>query len=265
MQAPGSDKAPTERLICASGDVDVWRVALDCSPTDLIAFEAALSSTERVRASKFATEELRRRWIAARGALRMILAAYLGVSPGSLVLTSDANGKPKLAKVDSAVFFNLTHSAHLAFVAISARKSVGIDAEILRTDIVWEEISSRFFARVEADEIRSLAPEWRNAAFFACWTRKEAYLKAIGIGLHAALDKFQMSVQPDDPRLLWVEGNSDEPRRWSIHDLTEPDVAVALAVKSSKPAVVRRFVFSVPLVSMRSIQEVLCPPVVGKI
>jgi 4'-phosphopantetheinyl transferase len=77
----------------------------------------------------------------------MTLAAYLGASPGSLVLTSDANGKPTLAKAGSSLFFNLTHTAHLAFVAISARKCVGIDAEIMRADIEWEEIWSRFFRK----------------------------------------------------------------------------------------------------------------------
>jgi 4'-phosphopantetheinyl transferase len=153
-----ADQSQTARLICAAGEVHVWRVALDCAPTDLIALEAVLSRDERVRASSFATRRLSRRWIAARGALRTILSRYVGVLPESIVLKSDTNGKPKFAEVDRVLSFNLSHTDHLAFVAVAAGGCVGIDAEILQTDMEWDEISTRFFARVEIDEIKSLAP-----------------------------------------------------------------------------------------------------------
>jgi 4'-phosphopantetheinyl transferase len=241
----------TRHLSCAAGDVHVWQVTLDREPSDLAALEAVLSEEERKRAFALKTEELRRRWTVARAALRAILAAYIGASPKSLVFSSGANGKPKLANVDPAPSFSLSHTAHLAFLAVANRECVGIDAEILRPEIELGEISRRFFLRAEADEIGSLPPEMRTAAFYACWTRKEAYVKARGIGLLAALNKFQVTVRPDEPaQLQWVEECSDEPWQWNFHDLSEPGVAVALAVKSPKTTFVRRFVFSDPVLEM---------------
>jgi 4'-phosphopantetheinyl transferase len=238
----------TRHLSCATGDVHVWRVTLNCVPSDFLALEATLSEEERARAAMLKTEELRRRWTTARGALRKILAAYVGTMPESLIITSDVNRKPKLAEIESAPSFSLSHAAHLAFVAVARGGCVGIDAEILRPEIEWEDISRRFFSRAEAEEIRSLTPETRATAFFACWTRKEAYVKALGIGLFAALDKFQVTVRPEEPAtLLWVEGMPHEPRHWKLYDLSEPGVAVALAVRWAEAKVVRRFVFSLPM------------------
>lgn len=246
----------TRHLSCAASDVHVWRVSLNCVPSDFLALEATLSEEERARASMRKTEELSRRWTTARGALRTILAAYVGAMPESLIITSDVNRKPKLAKVESAPSFSLSHTGHLAFVAVAPGGCVGIDAEILRPEIEWEDISRRFFSRAEADEIRSLTPETRTSAFFACWTRKEAYVKALGIGLFAPFDKFRVTVRPDVPaKLLWVEGRPDEPRQWNLHDLTEPGVAVAIAVKSLEATMVRRFVFAVSPCSASSCQQ----------
>lgn len=241
---PDTHLIPTGHLNCADDEAHVWRVDLDCTQAEFGALETVLSVDERVRASGFKTAEMRRRWSAARGTMRIVLAAYLETVPESLVFTISANGKPKLAT--SALSFNISHTAHLAFVAIAVGEVVGIDAEIVRSDFDWEGIGRRFLARDEVNEIMSLAPEIRTRSFFACWTRKEAYLKAMGFGLDAALDKFHVNVRPDEaPRLLWEEGSPDVSRQWSFHDLSEPGVAVALAVKPSK-SVVRRFAFSVP-------------------
>jgi len=232
------------------GDVHVWRIILDVAPTDLIALEKVLSMEEQLRASRFANKQLADRWIAARGALRTILSGYAGTAPESLILKSDARGKPNLAIVNPPLSFSLSHTENVAFVAVSAGICVGIDAEVLRADIEWDKIGSQFCTPAEADEIKSLTPERRNLAYFVCWTRKEAYVKAVGIGLRAALDKLRVSVRPEEPpKLLWVEGRPDEPPCWSVYDLGEPALAVALAVKSSKATTVKRFMFSVPLLS----------------
>ncbi|MHB8270281.1 4'-phosphopantetheinyl transferase family protein [Bradyrhizobium sp.] len=147
--------------------------------------------------------------------------------------------------MDQVLSFNLTHTGHLALVAV-AEGCVGVDAEIIRLDVDWEGISRQFFAHAEFRQIASLSPQLRVPAFFSCWTRKEAYLKAIGLGLHAPLDKFQVTVRSDEaPRLVCVEGSSEESRQWSFHDLSEPGVAAALAVKSPKIKT-RRFSFSMP-------------------
>lgn len=239
--------ASTSYISCAADEIHVWRVVLDCTATEFSALEGVLSGDERVRASGFKTMELRRRWTTARGALRMILAAYLATEPKSLVFATDANGKPKVAEIDPVLSFNLSHTAHLAFVAVTTDGLVGIDSEILRAEIDWEGISRRFFAREEASDIRSLPPELRIQAFFTCWTRKEAYLKALGFGLYAALDKFAVTVRSDEvPCLTWVEGSDDEPGKWGFWDLNEPGFAVTLASKPLK-SILRRYAFSLPL------------------
>jgi 4'-phosphopantetheinyl transferase len=221
-------------------------VVLDPGPIEFRKLELVLSGEERLRASGFVTELLRRRWTAAHGALRVILAEYVGIPPGSVPLTTDDRGKPKFAGTDPVLSFNLSHTGHLALVAVTAEGWVGVDAEIIRPDIAWEELGRRFFAHAEARQIASLSPEMRVPAFFLCWTRKEAYLKAIGLGLYAPLDKFQVTVRPDEaPRLVWVEGRSEEPLQWSFQDLSEPGVAAALAVRQPN-IVVRRFSFPMP-------------------
>jgi 4'-phosphopantetheinyl transferase len=190
------------------------------------------------------TQELRWRWTVARGALRRLLAAYVGAAPESLVFTSDANGRLKIADFDNAPSFSLSHTGGLAFVAVARSGCLGIDAEMLRPDIEWLEVSRQFFSQGEVNEIEALPPEARIAAFFACWTRKEAYLKARGVGL-AELDRVQVTVRPHVPAsLVHVEGSPEEPRQWILQDLSEPGVVVTLAVRSPEAITVRRFDFS---------------------
>jgi 4'-phosphopantetheinyl transferase len=238
-----SQMLPTSRLTCGASEIHVWRIVLDRTPEELRTLGAVLCPDERLRASRFATEQLRHRWTAARGALRIILAAYLDTTPEALVIAADANGKPQLAGTGASHFFNMTHTDYLAFAAVSVQGAVGIDAEIERPDIDWYGIGRRFFAPAEIDEIVSLPPEMRLRGFYACWSRKEAYLKALGIGLSGALDKFQVTVRPDQAAALsWVAGSATEPRHWSFWDLSEPGVAVTLATRTSA-RLIRRFSF----------------------
>jgi 4'-phosphopantetheinyl transferase len=233
----------TSRLACTPEETHIWRIVLDPSPAELNALDAVLSEEEHQRASRFATKRLRERWTVARGALRVILAAYVGTPPFRLVLSSDTNGRPLLGGLDTPIFFNVTHTAHLAFVAVAVEGMVGIDAEVLRPDIDWAAVSRRLFTRAECHEIASLAPETRIRAFYACWTRKEAFLKALGVGLYAALNDFRVTVHPDQPpSLVWVKGMPIEPQHWILRDLSESGVAIALAARKRRQAV-RRFAF----------------------
>jgi len=162
------------------------------------------------------------------------------------MLTNDINRKPQLSGIDDLIFFNLTHTGHLAFVAVAVEELVGVDAEILCPELDWITVSRRFFTRAESDDIASLAPETRIRAFYACWTRKEAYLKARGLGLFAALNDFRVTVHPDQsPSLVWVKGMPTEPQHWILQDLSESGVAVALATRTRRQ-VVRRMCFSIP-------------------
>ena len=124
--------------------------------------------------------------------------------------------------------------AGLALLGIAESGRIGVDAESIRTGIEVEDLSRRFFAPAETEEILALAPDAQLAAFFTCWTRKEAFVKALGIGLSAPLDQFRVTVLADEPARL-VSVAWDHPDRWSLVDLSEPNVAAALAVEGPPP------------------------------
>jgi 4'-phosphopantetheinyl transferase len=223
---------------CASGEAHVWRIDLDCAARTVAALRATLSPEEEQRASRFRSIELRERWTVARGALRCILAAYAGCEPGALGFREGPHGKPALSWPVEDIPFNLSHTDGLTLVAVAGSGRVGIDAERIRPEIEAEDLSRRFFAPAEAAEILALSPDAQPAAFFTCWTRKEAFVKALGGGLSVPLSRFQVSIQSDQPtRLLWVAGEVSD--RWSLLDLSEPGVAAALAVEGPAPIVQR--------------------------
>jgi 4'-phosphopantetheinyl transferase len=231
---------------CAPGEVHVWRVDLDCAARTVAALRATLSPEEEQRAARFRSIELQDRWTVARGALRCILAAYARCEPGVLVFREEPHGKPVLTWPVEDILFNLSHTGGLALVAIAGSGRVGIDAETVRSEIEVEELSRRFFAPAEAAEILALSPDARLAAFFNCWARKEAFVKALGGGLSVPLDRFQVSVRSDQPaRLLWVDGVESD-HQWSFLDLSEPGVAAALVVEGPAP-VLQRLNFVAPL------------------
>lgn len=227
---------------CATGEVHVWRIALDSPVISMKTLEATLSDEEREKANGFRLAQIRERWIAARGALRYILATYAGSKPSSLVFKTGPYGKPHLSWPVIKIPFNLSHTGSLALLGISSEGRVGVDAEFIHSIVELEELSRRLFAAPEADEIMALAPEARLAAFFACWTRKEAFVKALGEGLHVPIDQFRVTVRAEEPpRLVSVGWN--ESSRWSLADVGEASVAATIAVDWLAPTI-RRFEFA---------------------
>ena len=230
---------------CASGEVHVWRIQLDSQAIRSKRMDATLSQEEREKANSFRSTQIRERWVAARGALRYVLAAYVRSKPHSLLLQTGKYGKPFLSWPTTNIRFNISHTGSLALLAISSQGRVGVDAEFIQLIVEVEEISRSFFTALEADEIMSLAPEVRLAAFFACWTRKEAFVKALGKGLYVPIDQFRVTVRPEEfPRLVsmgWYESS-----RWSLADVGEQGVAATIAV-DGPPPLIRRFDFPASL------------------
>ncbi len=196
--------------------VDCWAVSLAALPGDLpTSGIAVLSPHERQRAARFRFDQHRRNYIASHVALRSLLAHYLRQPPASLTIEADADGRPVLCAPDAALHFSLAHSASTALIAVSCLAPVGVDVEEEHDVPDYMEIARSHFARGEFKAIHRLPPEQGLAAFLATWTRKEAFVKALGLGLRCRLDSFEVAVPPDEPpRLLWAR--EENPAAWSI-------------------------------------------------
>ncbi|MHB1421672.1 MAG: 4'-phosphopantetheinyl transferase family protein [Gemmataceae bacterium] len=217
-------------------EVHVWRIALELGDALLARLRQMMNEEERRRADRFHFEKDRRHFIAGRGTLRVLLAGYLARRPEEVRFAYSNYGKPRLADEsnDSDLRFNLTHSHGLALLAMTHGRDVGIDVEHLRDlENDGQSLAERFFSPRESAVLSSLPPHLRREAFFNCWTRKEAYIKANGKGLSLPLDQFDVSLHPGEAAaLLATRHDPDEARRWSMRSLLPGEGYVgALAVE----------------------------------
>jgi len=207
--------APQTSIVC-------FRLALDQSAAIVAALAEVLSKDERQRAARFAFSDDRRRFVVTRGCLRHILGCFCRLPASSVRFDYAPLGKPSLALETTTlpVHFNVSHSRDLALIAMAFDRPLGVDLEALRPVPDGVTISSRYFTAVEAESIATAAPQERDLAFFLCWTRKEAFSKALGDGLSLALDRYHVACRPDEPaRLLEVDGSTAEAAAWSVYDL----------------------------------------------
>jgi len=219
--------------------VDVWCACLDLTPEALGELERTLSAEERARAARFLLARDRCRFLAARGLLRQILAAYLDAPPEALRFRYSSKGKPALEKPQAPIEFSLSHSHGLALYAVAWARPVGVDVERIRADIGLMEIARRFFAPREAEALGRLPADERLHAFFHCWTRKEALLKAWGEGLPFGLNRLSVSISPKEAAVLETPFDPGEAARWRLHPLEPaPNFVGALAVRG-EPAAIR--------------------------
>jgi 4'-phosphopantetheinyl transferase len=212
----------------------VWRIELAQPAAQVEEFRQTLSEDEIARADRFYFEKDRDRFIVARGTLRAILGRYLKRSPHELRFRYSAYGKPSLDDDDGAwLRFNVSHSHELGLIAVTCGREVGVDIEWIRPDVATEQIAERFFSTHEVAALRALPADRQTEAFFNCWTRKEAYIKARGEGLSFPLDKFDVSLVPGEPaRLLRTEGAPQEALRWRLCELLPgPGYVAALAIE----------------------------------
>lgn len=222
-----------------ASEIHVRALRFDYEPAWTTVFKPLLSNDELARAARFRFGNLRTEFIAAHGALRILLGRYLGIAPATLAFRSDENGKPSLVGY-TGLQFNISHSGRLAVFAFASDCEVGIDVEEIRPVFDLSSIATNSFSPSEASDMLSLPREQRQAAFFVCWTRKEAFLKAIGEGLNVPLDSFQVTLHPGTPaRLLHVSNAYGHPGEWHLHDLPiASGYASALAYRSKARKIV---------------------------
>lgn len=224
--------SPPEGLALAEGEVHLWRVSLCLSADRIESLRKSLDEAERRKADSYRFDRHRRRYIAATGALRCLLARYVGAKAAGVQFAYGPHGKPALTG-EEALEFNLSHSGDLALCAVARRRALGVDVESLRTIEEAEGIAERFFAPGECAALRELPPPARAETFLRCWTCKEAYLKARGEGLMAPLDGFEVTFAPGEPAMgLRVPGEPQEALRWSLTALSPaPGYVGALVVE----------------------------------
>jgi 4'-phosphopantetheinyl transferase len=201
-------------------EIDVVVIRLDVEPEARHALAALLSDGERQRASRFVFDRDRHRFTVARAWLRRLLSARLGVPPESVELGYGAHGKPALARhcAASELRFNVSHADGVGVYAFAAGREIGIDVESVRVIRDAEDIAARFFSHRENEAYLALDPRDRPLGFFNCWTRKEAFIKALGDGLSYPLDRFDVSLAPCEPaKILRVESTPGDRCGWTLH------------------------------------------------
>jgi 4'-phosphopantetheinyl transferase len=202
-----------------TGAIHVWFASLE---QPAARFQGLLSIEERMRAERFRFDDSRRRFIIRRGMLRALLGRYLGAEPSRLQFWEGKNGKPALAEESGGgkIRFNSSHSEERAVYAFTRDCEVGVDIEHVRDIPDMEQIAERFFSAREKAAFRELPESEQKEAFFHCWTRKEAFIKAVGDGLSWSLDQFDVSPVPGEPvRNLTVKEESINGSQWFVYDL----------------------------------------------
>ena len=202
-----------------AGHIHVWRAIVDIPFARLQVYQETLSPAERERARRLTLSRHQRRFTAARGILRHILARYLRTAPRDIRFESDPFGKPFFqGPVDQPLHFNVAHSQQLALYAVSRDFEVGIDLEGDRDSLDHAGLAERICSADELMTFQKLPQAEQRAAFFRCWTRKEAFVKAVGKGFSFPLKNVAVSFTPDEPpRIISVQGQSSDD--WSLCDL----------------------------------------------
>lgn len=228
---------PPNRPALDDQQVHVWRIDLARKGERADELTSLLSADERTRAVRFHFDRHRCHYIVGRATLRRILASYLALAPDEVVFRYGPQGKPELPdRKGPRLEFNLSHSGDLGLCAV-ARWPLGIDLERLRVVPDADLIAARFFTPAEVAQQQAAAD--RNAALLRHWTRKEAVIKAVGVGLSMPLDTFDVSSLGRGP-ITWADAG-DARGTWHVVDFEAVAGYVAALALASKPREIARF------------------------
>ncbi len=189
-----------DTLSLSKGHVDVWLCDLKQLSGDIKIFYSILSEDERDRADKLKVEDKKQQYIITRGVLRERLGLLTNIDPKDFVFDYLEHGKPVMANNHQCadITFNVSHSYDLAMIAIAQKQSIGIDIEKINYESDHQALMTRFFSKAEQTEFQTMLDANKARAFCACWTRKEAFIKAVGDGVSYGLDKFNIAVDPEN-------------------------------------------------------------------
>jgi 4'-phosphopantetheinyl transferase len=225
---PGADPAAPSRpslswafppavIRLEAGQTHVWCAAMSAFEQQLDRLSNLLSGMEKKRAARFRFGKDRNRYIIRHGILRLLLSRYLDCAPGDVEFRYGPKGKPEIRDGSAGFHFNDSHSENLALYALTRVCPIGADVELVRPIPGFEKIAARYFSRREAGIMRALPLEKRMEAFYACWTRKEAFLKATGEGIGYQLADVEVTLAPgDEAEVLRVPGESQAAAGWKL-------------------------------------------------
>lgn len=235
-------QTPPAALELAEGVAHVWRLRLDSPHLDTSHFRALLSPDECAKADRYRFDLNRNQFTITRGALRILLSRYTGIEKADIKFIYSKHGKPALDPYtrDHPIEFNVSHSGSMALIGFTIKNAIGVDVEQVERRVSEDKIAKRFFSPDEVDRLLLMPDDDQTSAFFRCWTRKEAFIKAHGDGLSLPLDSFSVTFEKDDlPRLVRFDRDPG-PNDWN---LAAPDMgeAYAGAVCVASPATAYRF------------------------
>lgn len=209
-----------DHLTLSEDEVHIWRASLDLDEYFQSSFLKVLSPDENYRAQKFRFAKDNRNFIAARGILRSLLGKYLKISPAEISFQYSKFGKPGIAD-NNSLQFNISHSQNIALFAFTKKFPVGVDVELVNHDIEVKDIATKFFSANEIMNLLALPEQEQTLGFFNCWTRKEAFIKAVGEGLSFPLDKFEVSLELGKPaNLLATHWEPEAVSKWSMYSIS---------------------------------------------
>jgi 4'-phosphopantetheinyl transferase len=244
VNPPGDWCASPPVFKCATADIHVWRINLTGFESQAARLNTWLDDAECQRAAGYRFDPDRSRFVIRRGLLRYLLAAYLETTPEVIRLPTGLHGKPAIGgqEAPGGLRFNCSHSANWALIAIASGRELGADVEQHRPITEMDDLAKDIFSEREIKEWQALPASLRTPGFFNGWTRKEAFVKALGTGLSYPLDGFSVSLTPGrSPALLEVSDDSEGLIKWSLASLeVAPDYSAALVHKSG-PGSLRLF------------------------
>ena len=213
--------------------VKIWTV-LNSSSLDLTPYLQFLSSDEKERAKKFRFQGDQANYILGKSILRILVGKYLEQDPKSIEFNYNAYGKPELPD-GSGLKFNISHSGDLVLLGFNEIHPIGVDVEKIKIDFDVMEVAANYFSATELRSLRKVPHEDQKRAFYRCWTRKESFIKAKGLGVSFPLDKFSVSIDKDEEaQLIETNWEPNEKDQWQIYSFVPAKNYLAAITASSK-------------------------------
>ena len=226
-------QAPQDKIELAPDAVDVW--LLDLAQPEVVRTQLwpLLAPDEQVRANRFYFDIHRHRFIVGRGVLRILLGNYLNIQPQAVVFAYGEQGRPFLSHSDFA--FNISHSEDVALLAFTWGRELGVDVEAIRPLTDADAVARISFSQKELAEYTAVSEAQKPQAFYNCWTRKEAFIKAVGSGLSYPLDSFDVTLLPGEPaQILQIQGSKAEASKWQLQSLNPVDGYVGALIATGQ-------------------------------